>query len=1383
MLPQRQASAKRALSSHRKPRTTLRNAVFAGVGLIFALYMYFNLRFFATTTVSTNSIEAAGKGWRSFNGASKPTADDGDLLVGASATRQVKHLVFTSTCREIDFVHTEVLAFTLRRTGYEGNVTHLLYGCTAEEAKELIRKKDPRHHVQTRHYAEVPAVNTTFGEKLLTTTLNPVVLSKWMLGTDDGEFSDDRSALFGERYALESDDFVMAVDSDAIFTKKLDMWNLMAEANDVIDPQMFGQDASWYWPKRFPLTHDELASILPTNSRALLLDDWREYAAIAPFVSEVSAWQLILPTAVDLWDKLSHEKRYLAVPVAAAHEKTIIGVSGVLSVHHYPSRYQNWDFVDDIKHNPCVEPAEGPNLALSSYPISIRALNFTLPQWIDGREWSFFADKVPSGFLTCDAWMMHQPTGYLWHLATHTNGYERVPNILRRRHTMSVCLAVEAYNSASESYRSEMCPTGYNHNRRIPMEFQQETWRTAVAMAENTPMEENPPVYFGDYKKKKSTSTVNETALKPGQEGSDEVHFVFSTSCEPHQNWQSEALAQSFARVGQSGSLTRIVSGCSDEDVKSLLRRTQKSAPHLRIHVTRDFRLLPVFKEVSSDVEKASTPDDYAPYNKPFGLRDWLDTANPPVREELVVVLDPDFLFIRPFAVNTGGRVTTAKGVDSGDYEHDSEIIEGMRQYKRFFVYGGSRDATTVSDTVTNGVAVAQRWSKQLGTAAFDGISAICPECAKVSKSDAAEYYAAGPPYAITRKDLTEMVGDYCNMTMLKREQMNRQSELSEMMGYSLAAAKHGVKHTIFDNLALANNDDDYSGFISLMKANPCEDTVTPVIPGEAPALLHGYHAYEADDDRGLKWMYSKNLMPNNLFACDSWLLAAPPSSVWTLAKRSHDKQRMFEAYGVCTSIKVFNQALVDFKELMCPDGYNQNRRLRLIKGEHPELLKQILSPVSVLFRPTFAAAHRNSSLSSSPIFAALGRMSWACEPVAHESLHVLLDVSAQDTELLGSELDAISASGFLPSVQAAKCSVETTSTSVASPSRPQATLSDEQRRSRHNANERRRTNALKTRILLMREEMEALERQRARLQRDSQAQNRAFLDTVSLIDQLRQEQQELRLKLRAYDMQNSTFQTIVSEYGAPSSSSSGVVDGPYDEDEDEEKLVSAPIFQRVLFRRPLSLETVMACVKESYESIMAFRAERDFETLNTEVLGWSDKRILNARSLRFMLSQQFEYVPPTELVYKTWNLLTNLKLYRNMQPRTVALELLQRVTEDCVIVRLSVSNGDKVHHSILLIARGRIDGGFLITYRSIPLSEGQRQFAATESNYVNLFNWYVFLEKTTPAGIPACEVTFGGCVENQSMEYLRYLMMEVVAGVVRWQTAVGHNKFRLTHK
>ncbi|CAH0515696.1 unnamed protein product [Peronospora belbahrii] len=853
-----------------------------------------------------------------------------------SPRRQVKHVVFTSTCRELDFIHGEVLAFTLRRTGYDDNITHLLYGCTSEKALNLMQKKDPRQDVQTRHYPHISAVNTTFGEKLLTTTVNPVVLSQWMLGLDDGNVTNNHRVPFHERYALTSDEFVMAVDNDAIFTKKLDMSNLVAEVRAAIEPRIFGQDASWYWPNRFPLTREQLKSIVPTNSRALLLDDWREYAAIAPFLAAVSAWQEVLPIAVDMWNKLAHEQLYLAIPIAAAHEKTFIGTSGVLSVHHYSSRYQNWDFVDDIDHNPCKEQAEGENLALSSYPISIRALNFTLPQWIDGREWSFFADKVPSDFLSCDAWMIRQPTDYLWYLATHTSGYERVPNILRRRHTMSVCLAVEAYNSASESYRFHFCPTGYNRNRRIRTEFQKKGWSTALAFADGTPIEEEPPVYFGDYKRKKSSDVSHE--LKPGQEGSDELHFVFTTSCEIQQDWQSEALAQSFARVGQRGALTRIVSGCSDEAVKELLRRTVKSSPHLRIHVTRDFRSLPIVREVSNVAEGASKPDDYTPYNKPFGLRDWLESANPPVREELIVVLDPNFLFVRTFAVNTGGRVISAKNVDSGNYDRDAEVVEGMRQYKRFFVYAGSRE--NVSDTVVDGVAVAQRWSQYLGTAAFENSTSICPECAKVSTADVTETFAVGPPYVITRKDLMQLMDDYCNMTMLKREQTNREYWMSDMVGYSLAAAKHGVKHTTFDNLALGNKADDYIGFVSMMKGNPCKDPVSPVILGEAPPLMHYRHSYEADDDRGFKWIFNKQLIPNNLFACDSWLLASPPASVWTLAEESRDKQRMAEAYRVCTSIKVFNQILVDFKTKMCPDGFNQNRRLRLMKSVQEDLLK-----------------------------------------------------------------------------------------------------------------------------------------------------------------------------------------------------------------------------------------------------------------------------------------------------------------------------------------------------------------------------------------------------------------------------------------------------------
>ncbi|KAF1320991.1 hypothetical protein FI667_g12193, partial [Globisporangium splendens] len=394
------------------------------------------------------------------------------------------------------------------------------------------------------------------------------------------------------------------------------------------------------------------------------------------------------------------------------------------------------------------------------------------------------------------------------------------------------------------------------------------------------------------------------------------------------------------------------------------------------------------------------------------------------------------------------------------------------------------------------------------------------------------------------------------------------------------------------------------------------------------------------------------------------------------------------------------------------------------------------------------------------------------------------------------------------PPTAAADAQEKTASPSTVS----QSISSEDDRKKRHNENERRRTNALKTRILNMRGELAALETQRERLKEkgaqmlaanssDTAEKNHKFLEIVASIDRLRSEQTLLKKQLQQWDMQNSTYQTTLSELNRSNSVklltddhasqrqqhsvNSAHIGGDPDEEDVESAIYAddAPIFQKVLFSRPMSRDDAIACVRSSFDEIMAFRDQKDFESIGGQVLGWRDKRILDRMSLQFMLAQKFDAVLSQELVYKTWHLLTTQHLYRRIQPRTAELKLLQRVDNDIVIVRLSVRSGstDQVHQSILLISRARIDGGYLITYRSIPLSEGKRAFAESEGTYVSIFNWFMFLDAYSETGA-GCEVTFGGKVKNRSADYLQYLMMEVVAGVVRWQTAVGHSKLRLTN-
>ncbi|QDZ17981.1 peptidyl serine alpha-galactosyltransferase [Chloropicon primus] len=148
---------------------------------------------------------------------------------------------------------------------------------------------------------------------------------------------------------------------------------------------------------------------------------------------------------------------------------------------------------------------------------------------------------------------------------------------------------------------------------------------------------------------------------RTGAGGSEKsFHIIFSTECTPYFDYQSLGLLHSYAKVNQTGKITRLMA-CNDENYRGK-------------HLTDRFSNADTFVHRNYAVHP-DTGDAYPAYNKPYSVLSWLKEAEP--EEDFIVFLDADMVITQKISVEAIGaelgRPASAlygylKGVDPDSY-------------------------------------------------------------------------------------------------------------------------------------------------------------------------------------------------------------------------------------------------------------------------------------------------------------------------------------------------------------------------------------------------------------------------------------------------------------------------------------------------------------------------------------------------------------------------------------------------------------------------------------------------------------------------------------------------------------------------------------------
>ena len=390
-------------------------------------------------------------------------------------------------------------------------------------------------------------------------------------------------------------------------------------------------------------------------------------------------------------------------------------------------------------------------------------------------------------------------------------------------------------------------------------------------------------------------------------------HLVFSTDCSPYQHWQSYLVFFTAMKVQQPGHVTRIASGCGEEEAAAMQEWFDRDVQPLskRFHL----QLTPHFSDIKD--EEGNSIGDYKFFNKPFGLKYWMENSpqlnyqqnnggfDKSLQNDVVILIDPDMGILR--------KITA-------DFSDDRESLIAT-----------PRQSHVLSRKVEPGKPFAQVYGfgTQWQRLDLEKIAGPNTPAAKVSQEDGRLYYPVGPPYLATVPDMHRIAVSWSAFVPATYAQYPHL--LAEMFAFCIAAAHEELPHQLMDSLMISAVNAGGEGW-PLVDAIPAEEVCAFAKNIDhskyaVPSVVHLCQRYMMGDE----WFFSKRKVPADIYDCDVPLFSEPPDDLAVKydfkqapggGKRQElsPKEAVREAFMLCYLHSVVNEAAAFYKQHACED-------------------------------------------------------------------------------------------------------------------------------------------------------------------------------------------------------------------------------------------------------------------------------------------------------------------------------------------------------------------------------------------------------------------------------------------------------------------------------